>query len=670
MDFVWIRPEWLWVLIPWGILALITIPKQQRQSNLQQLVAPHLQTQVLELPKASKGPLPLTLFALLLAIIAGSGPSFSKQNAPLVTSEQARVLILDMSLSVWATDIKPNRLARLRYKAIDFVNATRGGETGLIAFAGDAFVISPMTGDGRTLSTLINSLSPDIMPAYGSRPDKAIAEAIRLMRQAGHPSGSIVMMTDGISERRAADITDLLQSTDYSLSLLQVGTPAGAPIQLPNGELLKNNRGEISIPTADPGIVKSLARQTGGVAVQLTDSNRDINYLADVTRNQASSDAERQELTAEIRADAGPFLMILIVPIMLLLFRQGALVALLLVVVLPSPSSHAMSWQDLWQTKPQQGQQAFDNGEHKVAAELFEQPMRKGSAYYRDGDYDNAVKQFEQLTDANGRYNLGNALAQQGKLDEAIEAYEQALAQQPDFAEAQYNKELLEQLKQQQEQQQDNQQNNSQQSQQDQSEQQNDEQQSQQDSNDSDSQSDQQQSEQSDDSNSDKNDDDSNENSDKDQQSDQAENESKNEQDSSSDQQDEAPQQNDADDSSTDENNAQNDSDNSDQQDSELQSDLANKPEQPEESDQGQQQQAAPSPQPTEPEQQQTPQPVAPQTASAAENDSEGAPAEPIKDVHLERLPDDPSVLLRNKMQLEYQKRQAAGTLVTEDEVW
>ena len=89
---------------------------------------------------------------------------------------------MDMSYSMYATDIAPNRLTQARFKALDLLQLFKEGETGLIAYAGDAFTVSPLTTDVTTLENLIPSLSPEIMPSKGSNVLAGIDQAVSLLK--------------------------------------------------------------------------------------------------------------------------------------------------------------------------------------------------------------------------------------------------------------------------------------------------------------------------------------------------------------------------------------------------------------------------------------------------------------------------------------------------------
>lgn len=147
----------------------------------------------------------------------------------------------------------------------------------------------------------------------------------------------------------------------------------------------------------------------------------------------------------------------------------------LFILLLPLPqNSDAFEWQDLWQTKEQQAQQEYLNGNYQQAAEQFTDPAWQAAARYKA---DKKLTEDEQLlpaTSDTGFYNQGNLLAKSGQLEKAISAYDEALKLNPDNKDAQYNKQLVEKSLEQQKQQQqhqdkDQQQNKDQQQEKDQS---------------------------------------------------------------------------------------------------------------------------------------------------------------------------------------------------------
>ena len=189
MEFEFLRPLLLLLIIPWAILTMVQVFSKSR-NNKSGLIAPHLAHAMLTEGKASKqaNPWLLALFTLL-CIIFIAGPSFEKQQVPVFKSKQARVVVMDMSYSMFSTDIKPDRLTQARFKALDMVELFKEGETALVAYAGDAFTVSPLTSDASTLSNLIPSLSPEIMPSKGSNVYAGVDQAMQLLTQAGYIQG-------------------------------------------------------------------------------------------------------------------------------------------------------------------------------------------------------------------------------------------------------------------------------------------------------------------------------------------------------------------------------------------------------------------------------------------------------------------------------------------------
>lgn len=489
-QFHFVRPWWFVAIIP----ALLIAVSMHRLKNKEGQWYSHLPAHLAEIlvvggdqQQKSRRSL-FVILAWLIGVTALAGPTWQKIELPLFKVKQAQVVILDMSLSMYATDIKPNRLTRARYKATDLLKQLGEGETGLVAFAGDAFVISPMTTDVSNLLNLLPSLNPSIMPALGSRPDLAVEKALELLRQAQYSNGQIYLIADDILASQSRAIKGLLANTNFNLNVLAVGTAKGAPITLPNDQLLKDDSGNIVIPSVPNASLASLASSLGGRYTPLTNNQSDIESLAKQRINE-HQDKQATDNFGDRWHEFGPYLVLLLLPFVALSCRRGMLqsIAVMLVfasITLPNPALAAVAtpttnnswWTDMWVTKDKQGHQAFVNQNHEQALAKFEDPKWRAATQYALGQYQEALDIYQQFNDADSLYNQGNALTQLGQYEEAIARYQQALPLTTDGAKVENNlaiaQQLLAQSKQQQqgndEQQQQDQQNKEQQEQSDQ----------------------------------------------------------------------------------------------------------------------------------------------------------------------------------------------------------
>lgn len=457
-NFHFIRPLWLLAIL--GLIFSLYLLKKMRikKSGWQGILPQHLANALINKKESSKPTSLILPFIIgLLAIIAMAGPSWQKLPQPVYQLARGSVLIMDMSYSMYATDLSPNRLTRSRYKAIDLLDNLNEGEMGLIAYAGDAFVISPLTEDINNIKLLLPSLSPDLMPELGSDPLRALTLAHEMLTNAGHNDGDIYWFTDGIESSEVQDITEWARAHPYKLNILGIGTKTGAPIKLSNGEFMKESNGSIVVPKLIEDRLRGSAARGNGVYVKLQTNSDDINALIQNKNRPTDNQEEKQESmnAGDQWEEAGPYLILCLLPFVLGYFRRGQLLAILPLFLLLTPNNHVYAnvWSDLWETKDQQAQKKFNNEEYQAAAEQFSKPEWQGSAHYKSGNFEEALASFQKSNTASALYNQGNTLAKLNKIDEAINAYEKALEKNPDLESAKANKKLLEDLKKQQEQQ-------------------------------------------------------------------------------------------------------------------------------------------------------------------------------------------------------------------------
>ncbi|MGI2139229.1 VWA domain-containing protein [Shewanella baltica] len=464
MSLHFIRPEWLLALVPLALVLLSLWRQHENHSAWNRYIAPHLaKILVTQGSKKSRRPLHLLAFTWLMATFALAGPAVNKQSLPVFAAEQGRVLVMDMSVSMFATDLAPNRLTQAKFRATDLLRNLKEGETGLVAFAGDAFTISPLTRDTGTLLNLLPTLSPEIMPVRGSNLAAGLTQAKTLLAQGGHIRGDIILMTDGITAAQFDDANSALSGTQYRLAVVTFGTSQGAPIRLPDGQLQRDSSNEVVVASTDFGLLQKLAADNKGVLIQNRTDGNDLAQLQDWLSD--TGDAKATDLDGETWQDLGPYLALLLLLPALFSFRQGivasvgfaTLIGGLLLAAAPQSAHASMwdnAWDNVWKTPDQQAMQAYQSQDYANAAKQFESPQWRGSAQYKAGDFEQALKTFEQDSSAQGLYNQGNALMQLGKPDKAKERYQAALEKQADFPAAKANLELAEkQLKEQQKQQ-------------------------------------------------------------------------------------------------------------------------------------------------------------------------------------------------------------------------
>lgn len=450
-NFHFLQPLWLLALIPLSLLAWRVYRPGDGDSPWHRIVDARLLPLLLagRAQQANRKALWLLAAGWIIAALALADPTWERKPQPVYQTTAARVVVLDLSRSMYASDLKPSRLVRARYKIEDVLAQSGEGQTGLVVYSGDAFTVSPLTRDVNTIRALLPAVDPGIMPTQGSRADLGLLRAGKLLSQAGATDGQVLLIADGVeadkfaaSERAAAR----LRSEGYRVSVLGVGSEDGAPLTNAQGELVRNAAGNILNAPFDAAALQAVAHAGGGEYRSISDNVHPLRTL--LAQPSDAKTTMQANATTQGWKEQGPLLAVLLLPLGALAFRRNWLLGLVLLLGLLSPpqAARASTWADLWQRPDQQAAKALAAGDYARAAALATDAYRRGSAEYKRGDYQLALDDFTRSTGADADYNRGNALAKLGRYQDAIAAYDKSLKENPGDEDARANKAAVEAL--------------------------------------------------------------------------------------------------------------------------------------------------------------------------------------------------------------------------------
>lgn len=403
----WFRPAWLWALLLLPLLIWVAERRARAPDLWRGVVDAHLIRSLLAtdaVPARQRGWWWWGA-AYVLAVVAMAGPSWRQVAQPVWRQQSPLVVAMDLSSATLLRDLPPSRLARARGKLEALLRARQGGQVGLVAFAGDAFTVAPLTDDPANVAVFLDALAPDVMPEDGQRVDRAIQWSVRLVRQAGHARGDVLVMGDHATE---ADIAAAARAAEdgVTVSVLGVGTASGRT-------------------ALDEGSLRRLAAAGGGRYQRIRLDDADLRGLGVLAAHGAAT-STGAEGGARHWLDEGYWLLPVVLLLVLPAFRRGAATAMLVLVVgLPLGRAQAAEW---WRRE--------DQVQHAA--------MAAATRHYRQGDFEGAAKGFARLDHADAHYNRGNALAKAGHYREAIRAYDAALQRAPGMADAIANRRAVE----------------------------------------------------------------------------------------------------------------------------------------------------------------------------------------------------------------------------------
>ena len=324
--FHFLRPAWLLALpLLWGLIVWLA-RRHARDGDWSQLIDAELLPSLRLSAAAARGstPWPWLLLAWTVAVVALAGPTWQRDQAPAYRAPSAWVLVLDLSPSMAATDIAPDRVTRARYALDDLLGAARDARVGLIVFSDEPYTVTPLTQDVATVRGLLQPLAPGIMPSAGDHLAPALDQAAKLLEHAAGKDRKVIVLTDGFDDPAAAFASaGKLRAQGASVDVIGIGTSAGAPVNIPGGGFEQDGAGKPRLARLDEGALRQLATSGSGRYVALSDLPAFIGSLKSATAVADGIEAAGDDIKVTRWRDAGAWLLPGVLLFASLLARRG-----------------------------------------------------------------------------------------------------------------------------------------------------------------------------------------------------------------------------------------------------------------------------------------------------------------------------------------------------------
>ena len=458
----------------------------------------------------------IVMVALTLLIIAAARPQFGQSERTEKRQGIEAIVALDISNSMLAEDVAPNRLDRAKQMLSKLMDNMSNDKVGLVVFAGDAFVQLPITCDYVSAKMFLNSIKPDLIKTQGTAIGQALSTSIRCFGEQSEASRAIILITDGENhEDDAVAVAKRAKEEGIQVLVVGIGKPEGSPIPMPGtNNFRKDREGNVVVSRLNEDMCREIAQAGGGIYVRCDNTNTATKAIQKELDKLATQEIETQVYTdynEQFQSFAIIALLLLVIEFFIFNRKNKALTkldifgetsrrhvvtAMLILVSLSTFAQKEAS--DVRKGNREYRKQNYTEAEVDYRRGLeknkngYEAHYNLGDALYRQDKYEDALSEFataakmldkkeDKARYAKAMHNIGNCHFAQQQYDKAVGAYQESLRANPKDDDTRYNLvKAMEMLQQQQQQQQQNQDQNQDQQNQDQQQQQQQQQQEQQ----------------------------------------------------------------------------------------------------------------------------------------------------------------------------------------------
>ena len=320
-----LHPGWFAVLPPVLVLLFWLRWRQSRTGGWSRVMDPALVEALrLEAGGGTGGPWLLLAALWSLGVVALAGPAWEQLPSLGFRAPADWVAVLDLSPSMTVADVTPDRVTRARYAIDDLLGAAHDARVGLIAFAGEAHTVVPLTSDVATVRGLLPSLSPALMPESGDALGPALDQAGQLLRQSGSRHAEVIVFTDGSADAAAAlDAAHRLTGQGAVVEVVGIGTANGAPLKGAKGEFVHDDQGRSVLARLPVDELQRIASTGHGRYWSLDQVPRLIGLLGERHANPLDEQSIATEKQVSSWRNGGIWLLPPILLVALLIARRG-----------------------------------------------------------------------------------------------------------------------------------------------------------------------------------------------------------------------------------------------------------------------------------------------------------------------------------------------------------
>ena len=294
--FANIEMLWWLIAIPVFVIAYIVMTRR-KERQLKAFGDPELMAQLM--PDASKSrpivKFTLLIVALALLIVAAARPQYGQQEKTVKRQGIEVMVALDISNSMLAEDVAPNRLDRAKQMLSKMIDNMTDDKVGLVVFAGEAFTQLPITCDYISAKMFLNTISPKLIPTQGTAIGAALQTAIRSFGSQESDAGrAIILITDGENhEDDAAAVAKQAQELGIQVFVIGIGKPEGSPIPVPGtNDYIKDRSGQVVVSRLNEEMCQEIAQAGKGAYVRCDNTNTAMRALQQELDRIATTDLE------------------------------------------------------------------------------------------------------------------------------------------------------------------------------------------------------------------------------------------------------------------------------------------------------------------------------------------------------------------------------------------